>query len=135
MDMKKDKIQWVIPQYKGNLFSNYLLSNTGVLVSKSKSCGNNKSKTLFDNYREITPLKCKLGYYTFHPYDSSGERHLIYAHRLMWESFVCPITKGMVIDHINADKIDNRLINLQMITQSENMKKYHTIDKLKKKRK
>ncbi len=135
MNMKKDKIKWVVPQYKGMEFNGYLISNTGILVSKSKSCAMNKSKPLFDNYREINPLKCKAGYYTFHPYDKGHGRKLIYAHRLVWESFVCPIKKGMVIDHINADKKDNQLSNLQMMTQSDNMKKYHKIDKLKKKNK
>lgn len=135
MNMKRDKIKWVVPQYKGMQFNGYLISNTGILVSKARSYANNKSKPLFDNYREINPLKCKLGYYTFHPYDKEHGRKLIYAHRLVWESFVCPIGKGMVIDHINADKKDNRLSNLQMMTQSDNMKKYHTIDKLKKKTK
>ena len=53
----------------------------------------------------------------------------MYGHRLMWESFVCPITPGMVIDHINTQRDDNRLVNLQMITQSQNMLKAYSTDK------
>ena len=42
------------------------------------------------------------------------------AHRLVYETFVRPIPKGMVIDHINGIKDDNRLENLRCISQSEN---------------
>ena len=36
-------------------------------------------------------------------------------HRFVWECFNGPIPQGMVIDHINDDKIDNRLCNLQLL--------------------
>lgn len=42
-------------------------------------------------------------------------------HRLVYETFVGPIPKGMVIDHINGIRNDNRIENLRCITQSENM--------------
>ena len=38
---------------------------------------------------------------------------------------------NFIIDHINADKKDNRLVNLQCITRSENLLKHHRVDKLK----
>ena len=56
----------------------------------------------------------------------------ILLHRLVWSSFIDVIPSPFVIDHKNADKKDNRLINLQMITRSENITKYHRVDKLKK---
>jgi len=130
------KEKWVVPTYNGIQFTKYLISTSGKLVSKSnQSPTKNSKKPLFDNYREINPLKCKLGYLTFNIYDDMSERHIMYGHRLMWESFVCPITTGMVIDHINTDRDDNRLKNLQMLTQSENLIKYHSIDKPLKNRK
>ena len=45
------------------------------------------------------------------------------AHRFIWECFNGVIPAGKVIDHINDDKQDNRLCNLQMMTQQENCKK------------
>lgn len=42
------------------------------------------------------------------------------AHRLIWESVNGPIPKGLEINHINGIKDDNRLVNLELVTRSEN---------------
>ena len=44
-------------------------------------------------------------------------------HRFVWECFNGVIPEGKVIDHINNDKEDNRLCNLQLITHQQNCKK------------
>ena len=44
-------------------------------------------------------------------------------HRFVWECFNGVIPEGKVIDHINDDKEDNRLSNLQLMTPKENCKK------------
>ena len=131
MSTSLQKEKWVVPTYNGISYTNYLISSTGRLVSKSKSSRNTSTKVQleFGDYTEVQPLKCKAGYVTYNLYQTSEQRNLMYGHRLVWESFVCPITKGMVIDHINTDKDDNRLVNLQMITYSENRIKFLTVDK------
>lgn len=45
----------------------------------------------------------------------------ILVHRLVWELFNGPIPQGFEIDHINAVKDDNRLVNLRLVTHSENL--------------
>ena len=46
-----------------------------------------------------------------------------HVHRFVWECFNGNIPKGKVIDHINNDKEDNRLCNLQLVTHQQNCKK------------
>lgn len=43
------------------------------------------------------------------------------SHRLIYSAFYGEIPKGYVIDHINGKRDDNRIENLRMVTQSENM--------------
>ena len=44
----------------------------------------------------------------------------IFIHRFVYECFHGIIPFGMVIDHINSIRDDNRIVNLQMMTQKEN---------------
>ena len=48
-------------------------------------------------------------------YVSKKERHTIRIHRVITD---CP--KGMVVDHINHNTLDNRKVNLKVCTQYEN---------------
>ncbi|MFC3816628.1 HNH endonuclease signature motif containing protein [Lysobacter sp. GCM10012299] len=43
-----------------------------------------------------------------------------YAHRLIWEAVYGPIPRGFHIDHLNGQKADNRICNLDAVTPSEN---------------
>lgn len=43
-----------------------------------------------------------------------------YVHRLIAETFIGPIPKGMEVDHINRNRADNRLENIRIVTRSEN---------------
>jgi len=43
-------------------------------------------------------------------------------HCLVWECFNGPIPKGLQVNHIDNDKVNNRLSNLELITPSENIK-------------
>jgi hypothetical protein len=61
------------------------------------------------------------GYVTYHLCEN-GERKDPLAHRLAWEAFNGPIAEGFEINHKNGNKEDNRLVNLEAVTRSENMK-------------
>ena len=68
--------------------------------------------------------KHTLGYMTccVRKYGQKGQKGY-QVHRFVWEYFNGIIPEGKVIDHINDDKEDNRLCNLQLITQQQNCKK------------
>ena len=52
-----------------------------------------------------------------------GRQKTCQVHQFVWECFNGVIPEGKVIDHINSDKEDNRLCNLQLVTQQQNCKK------------
>lgn len=52
-----------------------------------------------------------------------GVKKQIRANRLVWIAAHGAIPDGMIIDHINNDKLDNRLCNLQLLTPMENSTK------------
>ena len=43
-----------------------------------------------------------------------------FLHRIIWESFNGQVPFGMDIDHINGNRLDNRLANLRVATRTEN---------------
>jgi hypothetical protein len=52
---------------------------------------------------------------------NGGPLRLIQLHRLVWQSFNGPIAPGLQINHINGKGDDNRLVNLEVVTPSENL--------------
>jgi len=127
------KERWTPLQYNGEELSNYLISNLGRVVTSSVN--RNKYKTeLFTGYRLLATKITNRGYIQVFPYlTHSSKRLYLSVHRAVWESFIGEIPKDVVIDHKNNNKSDNRLSNLQLLTQKHNTLKYHRKDKLKRK--
>lgn len=67
-------------------------------------------------------LNKKLGYYTVALSISSKKVIRKYIHILIIETFVGEMPKGSVVHHINHIKTDNKLINLTIVSRSENGK-------------
>lgn len=55
--------------------------------------------------------------YVVRPYrDANGKKHSLYLHQMVLNK-----SRGLVIDHINHNKLDNRKSNLRLVTVSENV--------------
>lgn len=55
----------------------------------------------------------------------NGNRYHVGAHRLVWIYFNGPIPNGMIINHKNGQKDDNRPCNLELNTYSQNIRHAH----------
>lgn len=53
-----------------------------------------------------------------------------YEHRLIWEKYYGEIPKGFHIHHKNGNKLDNRIENLELISNSEHQKIHSKNNKL-----
>ncbi len=100
-----------VPGYEGL----YQSSNLG----RIKSLGNDKSKK-----EKILKQYLKRGYYRLILWNNKRIKSY-YVHQVIAITFLNHVPNGnnIVVDHINNDKNDNRLINLQLIHNSLNIKK------------
>ena len=55
-------------------------------------------------------------------FNVNGRRHGSQVHRLVWEAFNGSIPDGMQINHINSDRSNNLLSNLELVTTQQNTK-------------
>ena len=91
-------------------YDGYEVSNTG------------KIKSLKTN-RLLKPQKNNCGYLYILLTDSNKKVKINLIHRLVFDSFI-GIDDGLEINHLDEDKENNRLDNLELITHEDNLKKY-----------
>lgn len=78
-------------------------------------------------YRKLKIATNTFGYKFVKLPDSSG-KHTLYIHRLVYRTFVGVIPPKFEINHIDHDKSNNSVSNLELVTHSENLEKsviYH----------
>jgi len=63
------------------------------------------------------------GYHQVSLYYGAKLPKQLLVHRLVWEAFNGTIPKDMQIDHIDNNKTNNKLSNLQLLSVQDNMKK------------
>lgn len=66
--------------------------------------------------------RCKIQPYVRTWDNRKCDRRKIFLHCLLWEIFNGPIPEGMTVDHINGNRLDNRLNNLRLLTPKEQLK-------------
>ena len=84
--------------------------------------------SLANNGTTLTEVKpvyspCSANYKRGSMYPSMRHFNNKLCHHLMYETWVGPRTKGMEIDHINGNKMDWSLHNLEEVTPAENRKR------------
>jgi hypothetical protein len=75
----------------------------------------------------ITPVLTNKGYYAYCLY-INGKPKKFFAHRLVYMAHKGPIPEGRQIDHINGIKTDNRVSNLEPVTNRDNTIRYRNTD-------
>jgi hypothetical protein len=98
-------IIWKQTQYK-----NYEVSNTG-LVRNTKT---NKTFTPSPGTNGYKKATLSLG---------NGINITKEVHRLVAETFKPNNIVGLVVDHVDGDKLNNHIDNLQWVTQKQNLQK------------
>ncbi|MBT8448990.1 MAG: NUMOD4 motif-containing HNH endonuclease [Gammaproteobacteria bacterium] len=95
-----------------DLYDDYEISDVGDIISYRKS----RAGIL------LSPTICKDGYKRVQLITFDGKKAK-YVHRLVYENFIGDIEDGLVVDHIDEDKLNNSVFNLQLMSISENVKK------------
>ena len=73
--------------------------------------------------RILKPMKNQRGYLTVAPVRSGVKQNPVVIHRLVLQAFVGPPpSTNHMANHINGDKTDNRVENLEWVTHAENIK-------------
>lgn len=57
--------------------------------------------------------------------NDDGVKKCYRLHRVIWEAFHGPIPSNLEVDHIDNNKLNNSIGNLQLLTHRENIIKYH----------
>lgn len=81
----------------------------------------------FDQKQEawvaLTGYRKPDGYFSVSWRSKDRGRIFSFLHRVIWELHNGPVPDGLEIDHIDADKSNNRIDNLQLLTRKENLRK------------
>lgn len=104
----------------------YEVSDLGRVKSISRVVKHSKGGFKKVKEKILKQTKSSNGYLNVSLYDGK-KRYTVFTHRLVAEYFLNHINGSylLVVNHINFDKNDNRLCNLEVVSQRENANRKH----------
>jgi hypothetical protein len=115
-----------IKEIKG--IPDYYISDEGVVYSTKKSPRYNPNGEM----RVLRPRTHPSGYLYYGLFVGIGpnkQRLWRRGHRIVAEAFIGKIPKGKEINHMDGNKHNNKVDNLEIMTRQENITHYHTVTK------
>lgn len=105
-----------------NGFENYEVSNMGNVRSKDFTFVRSNGRVLNRKGKVLKQTLWKDGYFVV-CLQCDGKRVVRKVHRLVYDAFVGINDNTKVVDHIDHDKTNNKLENLQLVTNRYNLSK------------
>lgn len=109
-DSLKDEVFLPVVGYEDD----YVVSNYG-RIKRVRNSSNSKAG------HTLKPLTQRNGYLKVNLYDG-GTMHRVPVHRLVAAAFIGPRPEGLQVNHIDGDKKNNHISNLEYVTPSENIR-------------
>ena len=95
--------------YKGKLFSRYEINENGEI------------KNIISN-SFLKPWVINSGYKVINIYSDNSKTYRVLIHRLVAENFIHEIPEKMTVNHIDGNKLNNHISNLEIISFTENVR-------------
>ena len=106
-----------------DLDNRYLISNKGRILSIERTINNNGG--LMIKKEKILTHHIDKGYYKISLKNNLGIRKTFLLHRIIAKCFLFDYSENLKVNHKDGNKLNNKIENLEMISQRENVNHYY----------